>query len=101
LWERVFDDKAKNRFVKNVSGHIGSVQKQEIIKRQITIFREVNEDLASRPEKATGIQGYKGISDLSFNGTHNGMAKDKKLRAANDMNDSVAFSGVESNGASV
>lgn len=52
---------------------------QEILKRQIAIFREVSDDLASRLEKATGIQGYKGIADMKFNGSHNGMKKDGAL----------------------
>jgi catalase len=99
LWEKVFDDGAKDRFIKNVSGHMSTVTKDEIIKRQIAIFREVSEDLASRLEKATGIKGYPGISGLSFNGSHNGMAKEDKFHAANGVKESVTFSGVESNGA--
>ena len=84
LWEKVFDGKAKERFVKNVAGHMSTCRKDEIIKRQIAIFRKVSEDLASRLEKATGIKGYDGIANLRFNGTHNGFApKDK--RTANGM----------------
>jgi len=85
LWEKVFDEPARERFIKNVSGHMANimVNKDEIIKRQIGIFREVSNDLATRLEKATGVQGYKGISELRFNGSHNGLAKDSKLRAAN------------------
>lgn len=85
LWEKVFDDGAKERFVKNVSGHMENCSDKEIIKRQIAIFREVSEDLASRMEKATGVKGYDGISGLQFKGTHNGMAKDASLRNANGM----------------
>ncbi|TVY27189.1 Peroxisomal catalase [Lachnellula hyalina] len=85
LWEKVFDDKAKERFIHNISGHMANCKKEEIIKRQIAIFREVSEDLASRLEKATGVKGYDGISGLTFNGTHNGMAKDSGNRAANGM----------------
>ena len=66
LWEKVFDEKAKARFVSNVSGHMSTCRKEEIIKRQIAIFREVSEDLASRMEKATGVKGYNGISELRF-----------------------------------
>ncbi|KAI6710020.1 hypothetical protein JHW43_007454 [Diplocarpon mali] len=83
LWEKVFDAKAKERFVKNVAGHIANCSEEEIIKRQIAIFREVSEDLASRLEKATGVKGYPGIKDLRFNGTHNGMASDEEKRVAN------------------
>ncbi|WPH03259.1 peroxisomal catalase-like protein [Acrodontium crateriforme] len=85
LWEKVFDDGAKERFINNVSGHMANCQKEEIIKRQIAIFREVSPDLAARLEKATGVKGYAGISDMKFNGTHNGMSKDRAVRNANGI----------------
>jgi catalase len=96
LWEKVFDEGARERFIGNVSGHMANCSDKEIIKRQIGIFREVSEDLASRLEKATGVKGYPGISELRFNGTHNGMAKDDSLRAANGMKQEV---GANANGA--
>ena len=74
LWGHVIDGGVKARFIANVAGHMQHCQKKEIIKRQIAIFREVSNELATRLEKATGIQGYNGIECLSFNGTHNGMA---------------------------
>jgi catalase len=83
LWERVFDDAARERFINNVAGHMSTCTEKEIIRRQIGIFREVSDDLATRLEKATGIEGYSGIGGLVFNGCHNGMAKDSALRAAN------------------
>ncbi|TGO46867.1 hypothetical protein BOTNAR_0560g00040 [Botryotinia narcissicola] len=98
LWEKVFDDGAKDRFISNISGHMANCRKEEAIKRQIAIFREVSEDLASRLEKATGIKGYSGIADMNFSGTHNGMAKDPKNRTANMMK-GVSLSHNESNGA--
>jgi catalase len=85
LWEKVFDDGAKERFIKNITGHMGTVTEPEILKRQIAIFREVSEDIASRMEKAMDIKGYPGIAELRFNGTHNGMAKSKDLKVANGM----------------
>ena len=65
LWEKVFDEKARERFVKTVSTHMSTCRKEEIIKRQIAIFREVSEDIASRLEKATGVKGYDGIKNVS------------------------------------
>lgn len=99
LWEKVFDDGARERFIKTVSGHMSKCSQDEIIKRQIAIFREVSDDLASRLEKATGIKGYDGISNLRFNGTHNGMAKDPSLRVANGMSPKTGFHATENNGA--
>jgi catalase len=98
LWEKVFDDGARERFINNVSGHMENCADKEIIKRQIGIFREVSEDVASRLEKATGVEGYPGISGLRFNGTHNGMAKDDNLKVANGMAGPV---GPSANGAPI
>jgi len=83
LWEKVFDDGAKERFISNITGHMENCSDKEIIKRVITIFREVSDDIATRMEKATGLKGYAGISELTFMGTINGMAKDQSLRQAN------------------
>ncbi|TKA72764.1 hypothetical protein B0A55_06843 [Friedmanniomyces simplex] len=83
LWEKVFDDGAKERFINNVSGHMSTCRKEDIIKRQIAIFREVSGDLAARLEKATGVKGHESIANMTFNGTHNGFAKDASKRYAN------------------
>lgn len=97
LWEKVFDEDARKRWIENVSGHMSNCHKEEIIKRQIAIFREVSEDMASRLEKATGVKGYDGIANLRFNGTHNGMAKSDDLRTANGMKSNIGHN--KSNGA--
>ena len=70
LWEKVFDDKAKERFIGNVSGHMATCKHDEIIKRQIAIFREVSDDIATRLEKATGIKGYDGIANVRYPSTN-------------------------------
>ncbi|KAF2157411.1 CAT1 catalase [Myriangium duriaei CBS 260.36] len=85
LWEKVWDEDARERFIGNVSGHMANCHKEEIIKRQIAIFREVSDDIATRLEKATGVKGYPGIADLTFNGTHNGLAKETSKRSANGV----------------
>jgi catalase len=83
LWEKVFNDEAKARFVKTVSGHMSTVSDKEIIKRQITIFREVSDDLATRLEKATGVKGGASIKGVTFNGCNNAM--DAKPIPANNV----------------
>ena len=65
LWEKVWDEDARERFIGNISGHMANCHSEEILKRQIGIFREVSEDLASRLEKATGVKGYPGIAEVS------------------------------------
>ena len=85
LWEKVFDDGAKERFINNVAGKMEVCPNKEILKRQIAIFREVSPDIADRLEKATGIKGYPGIKDMKFNGTHNGMADSADIHNANGM----------------
>ena len=101
LWENVWDEGARERFIKNISGHMSTCKEEEIIKREIAILREVSDDLAKRLEKATGIKGYDGIANLRFNGTHNGMAAKEELRCANGMSGKVNFSGDHANGAPV
>lgn len=101
LWQKVFDEPARERFISNVSGKMEACKEKEFIKRQIAIFREVDPDIATRLEKATGIQGYDGIANLSFNGTHNGMAADKKLRYANGIDVTKGQSVTKNNGAPV
>jgi catalase len=93
LWEKVFDEPARERFISNISGHMENCSDKEIIKRVISIFREVSEDVASRMEKATGVTGYAGISELKFNGSLNGMAKDSKFRPANGVDKAPGANG--------
>ena len=85
LWEKVFDEAARERFIKNISGHMENCSNKDIIKRQIGIFRKVSEDIASRLEKATGVTGVSDIADLDFNGTHNGLKKGGQSKGANGM----------------
>lgn len=99
LWQKVFDEPARERFINNVAGKMEVCKDQEILKRQIAIFREVDDDIAVRLEKATGIKGYDGIANLQFNGTHNGMAKDASLRAANGIETNKGKSISDNNGA--
>lgn len=99
LWQKVFDEPARERFIKNVSGKMALCKKKEILKRQIAIFREVDPDIATRLEKATGIKGYDGIANIKFNGTHNGMTKDPTIRYANGVNVSICASATDNNGA--
>ena len=99
LWENVWDEGARERFVSNISGHMSNCTVEEIIKRQIAIFREVSDDLATRLEKATGVKGYPGIAGLRFNGSHNGMADDGANKSANGMNPDEASGQSMNNGA--
>lgn len=85
LWEKVWDEKARERFIKNISGHMANCEEKEIIRREIGIFREVSDDLATRLEKAVGFEGYPGVANLRFNGTHNGMAAKPEFQVANGM----------------
>lgn len=100
LWEKVWDEDARERFIHNISGHMENCSEKEILRRQIGIFREVSDDIATRLEKATGIKGYPGIAEMKFNGTHNGMAKSQEHRMANGIKPTAGF-GKGHNGAPV
>lgn len=75
LWEKVYNDEQRERLIKNMSQHMSTVRDKSIIERQIGIFRAVSEDLGSRLEKATGVQGLKTLKGVMFNGSHNGMGE--------------------------
>ena len=83
LWEKVFSEESRKRFVDTVSGHMSTCKDKRIIARQLAIFREVSPDLSARLEKATGVKAFDGkFEDLVFNGSHNGYGGKK---AANEM----------------
>jgi catalase len=86
LWQNVFSDESKDRFIETVSGHMSTVRDKKIVARMMTIFGEVSPDLGERLEKATGVQKEGDIANMTFNGTHNGWSKEKKL-PANGMKD--------------
>ena len=89
LWQNVFDEPARERFINNVSGKMASCPNREILKRQIAIFREVDDDIAQRLEKAMGFKGYDGIANMRFLGTHNGMTEDPKAKYASGVKPSA------------
>jgi catalase len=84
-----------------VSGKMELCRGEELIRRQIAIFREVDWDIATRLEEATGIKGYDGIAGLSFNGTHHGMAADEENRFTNGIDGTKGWSVTADNGAPV
>jgi len=86
LWEKVYSDESKERFIETVSGHMSTVRDKKIVAKMMTIFGEVNADLGARLEKATGVKKAGDIATMKFNGTHNGWNKDKKI-PANGMKD--------------
>jgi catalase len=98
LWNKVFDDAAKNRFINNVAGKMEVCPNKEILKRQIAIFGEVDRDIQARLEKATGIKGYDGICDMKFNGTHNMMNPQSPINA-NGMTSAPSGRNLDNNGA--
>lgn len=55
LWEKVFDDGAKSRFINNISGHLGGCKSKEIQQRQLKVFQRVHPDIASRIGEKIGV----------------------------------------------
>lgn len=74
---------------------------KEILKRQIAIFRMVSPEIGERLEKATGIKGHDDITNMKFNGTHNGFAKDPSVANANSMKTTAAYNNRDNNGAPI
>jgi len=77
LWN-LWTEESKARFVETVSGHMSTCTDKKIIERQLTIFREVSDEIADRLEKATGVKTIPGgVAEMAFNGSHNGFGKKK------------------------
>ncbi|KAL7409654.1 catalase-like domain-containing protein [Mrakia frigida] len=57
LWEKVFDEGAKERFVENVSGHMSGITRPEVTERQLGVFSRVSPDLGERLKKALAELG--------------------------------------------
>ncbi|KAK0520256.1 hypothetical protein OC834_006631 [Tilletia horrida] len=55
LWEKVWDDGAKERFINNVSGHLGGVKTERIKRAQLDIFKRVHPDIATRIGQKIGV----------------------------------------------
>lgn len=78
MWQKVYASQpgAQDRMISNIAGHMSTCKSQDILKKQLAIFYEVDPDIANRLSKALGITDYpKGISGLNFNGIRNGMKK--------------------------
>jgi catalase len=83
LWQDVFDDGAKERFIKNITTHMKLCRDKNIIARECAIFAEVDKDLADAIAKEVGIDSYPACKDLEFNGSGNALGD--KMKGANGM----------------
>lgn len=83
LWQRVFDEVAKERFIKNISTHMKTCREKRIIAKECAIFAMVDKKLADAIAKEVGIDSYPDASELTFNGSHSALGKQKK--SANAM----------------
>lgn len=59
LWQKVFDDGAKDRFVNNVAGHLGSCKSKVVIERQLSVFAAVDQGLGDRLAQKIGTASVK------------------------------------------
>lgn len=65
LWEKVFDDGARERFVSNVAGHLSGAKSQEIKQRTLSVFGAVHPDISARIAKAMGCENPKPFQPAS------------------------------------
>ncbi|GAA5897117.1 hypothetical protein JCM6882_001797 [Rhodosporidiobolus microsporus] len=52
LWQKVFDDGARARFVSNVAGHLSGTKSKEVRDRTLSVFTAIDSDLGSRLAQA-------------------------------------------------
>ncbi|KAH8079934.1 putative catalase [Filobasidium floriforme] len=78
LWQRVFDDGAKERFINNISTHMSTCREQQILERQLSIFAMVDKNLADAIAGKLNIKSYPDAREVTFNGSHSALSKEKK-----------------------
>jgi len=54
MWQKVFNDEAREHYVQNIAGHFGNVKSAEIKARQLAVFAAVDQSLSDRIAKAIG-----------------------------------------------
>jgi len=64
LWQKVFDDGARERFINNVAGHISGAKSKVIVERQLSVFAAVDQDIADR--LAAKLGHNKGIQPVAM-----------------------------------
>jgi catalase len=78
LWQRVFDDGAKERFINNISTHMSTCREERIIAQQLSIFAMVDKNLADAIAGKLNIKSYPDAREVTFNGSHSALSKEKK-----------------------
>jgi len=72
LYTRVFSEKERAAFVKEVSGHMSTCSDKGILARAISVWHQVDADLAAQIAKGTGVESYeKDLKKMRFMGSHN------------------------------
>ncbi|POY73677.1 catalase [Rhodotorula taiwanensis] len=55
LWEKVFDDAQRKRFISNVAGHLSAAKSDEIKQRTLAVFGAVHPDISAGIAKEMGV----------------------------------------------
>ena len=64
LWEKVYDQGAKERFISNVAGHLSAAKSQKIKERTVACFSTVSQELGDKIAKEIGIASQKPLDLL-------------------------------------
>ncbi|GAA5970580.1 hypothetical protein JCM11641_007360 [Rhodosporidiobolus odoratus] len=55
LWQKVFDDGQRERFISNIAGHMAGIESAEVRNRSLSCFTIIDEDLGHRIAKALNV----------------------------------------------
>ncbi|KAE8222110.1 hypothetical protein CF319_g4643 [Tilletia indica] len=72
LYRRVFTEKERATFVKEVTGHMSTTTDKGVLARAISVWHQVDEDLAAQLASGLKIDSYeKDLKKMRFIGSHN------------------------------
>ncbi|KAK0520102.1 hypothetical protein OC834_007158 [Tilletia horrida] len=72
LYRRVFSEKDRATFIKEVSGHMSTCTDKGVLARAISVWHQVDADLAAQIAKGVGVNSYEtDLKKMRFIGSHN------------------------------
>ncbi|TKY87795.1 hypothetical protein EX895_003376 [Sporisorium graminicola] len=73
MWTKVFSEEDRKQTIGNISGHMSTCKDKDVLKRAISVWHQVDAELAEKIAEPLGLKGkYKtDLRDEVFNGSHN------------------------------
>ena len=72
LWNKVFTEQDRKTWIETVSGHMSTTKDTSVLARAISVWHQVDADMASQLAQKVGVATYeKDLAKMRFIGSHN------------------------------